>query len=146
MTLKDHVNYHYIAGYMKRATLVDVFVCGHLLYTSGFDTFLVSICVWAMSSMLDVSVRMFWWLMRMLPQHLFAKDRYLWSMLCLCCKLALPTTWNRELISFFFFNKCKPDSSGLNIIADTICMRFHLVLYHIYIFQVFIVSFDILIF
>lgn len=44
------------------------------------------------------------------------------------------------------YHKCKPDSSGLNIIADIMCcMRFHLVLYHIYIFQISIVSFDILI-
>lgn len=79
----------------------------------------VSIPVWAMSSMLGVSVRACWGSMRMSPQHFFAKDRYLWTMLCLCCKLALPTTRKRELISFFMYNKCKPDSSGLNIIADT---------------------------
>lgn len=96
-----------------------MFVRGHVLYTSGFAMFLFSIPVWAMSSMLDVSVRTCWWSMRMLPQHFFAKDRYLWSMLCLCCKLALPTTRKRELISFFMYHKCKPDSNGLNIIADT---------------------------
>lgn len=108
----------------------------------------VSVPVWAMSSMLGVSVRTCWGSMRMSPQHFSAKDRYLWTMLCLCCKLALPTTRKRELISFFFY--CIISASL--ILVDWIsllilcCMRFHLVLYHIYIFQISIVSFDILIF
>lgn len=43
------------------------------------------------------------------------------------------------------YHKCKPDSSRLNIIADTMLYEIHLVLYYIYIFQISIVSFDILI-
>lgn len=62
----------------------------------------VSIPIWAMSSMSGVSVRTCWWSMRMLPQHFFAKDRYLWTMLCLCCKLALPTT--RKTWTHFLFH------------------------------------------
>lgn len=73
-----------------------------------------------MSSMSGVSVRTCRWSMRMSPQHFFAKDRYLWTMLCLCCKLALPTTRkNVNWFPFLMYHKCKPDSSGLNIIADT---------------------------
>lgn len=55
--------------------------------------------VWAASSVWGVSV----WTcpsMRMFLQHFFTKDPYLWTMLCLCCKLALPTTQLCELISF----------------------------------------------
>lgn len=79
-------------------------------------------CFWLHSCLSRIehvrSVWTCWCSMRMFPQHFFTKDRYLWTMLCLCCKLALPTTRKRELISFFMYHKCKPDSSGLNIIAD----------------------------
>lgn len=96
----------------------------------------------AMPSMLHVSVRTCRWSMRMFPQHFFAKDRYLWTMLCLCCKLALPTKY----VNWFPFlciisaNMIQVDWISLLILC---CMRFHCVLYHIYIS---IVSFDILIY
>lgn len=96
--------------------------------------------VWAMWSMLGVTVRKRWWSLRMSPQHFFAKDLYLWTMLCLCCKLALPTTKPWTDFLFLMYHKRKPDSSGLNIIADNVVWDF--ILFCIYIFQITIVSFD----
>lgn len=78
----------------------------HSIYSKVYILIHVK-CVWAcnldvfpplLSSMMTVS-----FYVRMLQQSFFAKDRfYLWILLCLCFKLALPTNCRSFLEMFWF--------------------------------------------
>lgn len=94
-----------ICFFKKNPLLADV---SHL-WPCVYQRASIWIPVWVTPRVWGVSV----WTypsMRMFLQHFFTKDPYLWTMLCLCCKLALPTTQLCELISFFLMNHmCKSD-------------------------------------
>lgn len=105
-----------------------------------FNQASILVPVWATSSVWGVSVWTCRW-MRMFPQHFFTKDPYLWTMLCLCCKLALPTTPLCELIFLFLMNHVQV---WLKWIGNHCCHHvWDFILFRIYIFQISIVSFDI---